>query len=185
MEFAGHREMARSVGAEVYFARPCHSCDRGLNKHTNGPVRHYAGKAESLPEVDAESLRRAVDLTNHLPRKELGFRHPHKVFSAPRVPATPLGLTNPAPPPRRFAGGRPPPTRLINEEHGERSALASSTAESGCSLAREKPKASGNCFMLGLNGILRSFEAASLVDGLFASRCVGLSMSRNAGIARK
>ena len=82
MEFAGHREMARSLGAEVYFARPYRSCDRGLNEHTNGLVRHYAGKAESLLEVDADRLRRAVELINHRPRKELGFKTPHEVFSA-------------------------------------------------------------------------------------------------------
>ena len=82
MEFAGHREMARSLGAEVYFARPYRSCDRGLNEHANGLVRQYAGKAESLLEVDADRLRRAVELINHRPRKELGFKTPHEVFSA-------------------------------------------------------------------------------------------------------
>ena len=81
MEFAGHREMARSLEAEIYFARPYRSCDRGLNEHTNGLVRQYAGKGESLLEVDAERLRRAVRLINHRPRKELGFRTPHEVFS--------------------------------------------------------------------------------------------------------
>ena len=61
MEFAGRRDMARSLGAEVYFARPRRSRDRGLNEHTNGPVLQYADKAESLLEVDADRPRRAIE----------------------------------------------------------------------------------------------------------------------------
>ena len=38
-EFAGHREVDAAPDAYVYFARPCHSWERGLNEHTNGLVR--------------------------------------------------------------------------------------------------------------------------------------------------
>ena len=81
MEFAGHRDMARALAAEVYFARPYRSCERGLNEHTNGLLRQYVGKSESLLEVDPDRLRRAADLINHRPRKALQFRTPHQVFS--------------------------------------------------------------------------------------------------------
>ena len=82
MEFAGHRDMTRTLAAEVYFARPYRSCERGLNEHTNGLVRQYVGKSEKLLEVDPERLRHAADLINHRPRKALQFRTPHEVFSA-------------------------------------------------------------------------------------------------------
>ena len=82
MEFAGHRDMARSLAAEVYFARPYRSCERGLNEHTNGLLRQYVGKSESLLEVDPDRLRHAAELINHRPRKALQFRTPHEVFSA-------------------------------------------------------------------------------------------------------
>ena len=82
MEFAGHRDVARSLAAEVYFARPYRSCERGLNEHTNGLVRQYVGKGESLLEVDPQRLRRAANLINHRPCKALQYRTPHEVFSA-------------------------------------------------------------------------------------------------------
>ncbi len=47
-EFAGHHELTGALDANVYFARPCHSWERGLNEHANGLVRQYFGKSESL-----------------------------------------------------------------------------------------------------------------------------------------
>ncbi len=38
-EFAGHREIAAALGADLDFATPNHSWERGLNEHTHGLVR--------------------------------------------------------------------------------------------------------------------------------------------------
>ena len=80
-EFAGHREFGEALGAEVSFARPYHSWERGLNEHANGLVRQYFGKGESLPGLDPARVRRVADLLNGRPRKALGFRTPAEVFA--------------------------------------------------------------------------------------------------------
>ena len=80
-EFAGHREFGEALGAEVYFARPYHFWERGLNEHANGLVRQYFGKGESLPGLDPARVRRVADLLNGRPRKALGFRTPAEVFA--------------------------------------------------------------------------------------------------------
>ena len=72
------RDRAAALEADVYFARPYHSWERGLNEHTNGLVRQYFGKSESLREVDPAKVRRVTDLLNGRPRKVLGYRTPSR-----------------------------------------------------------------------------------------------------------
>ena len=71
--------MRRNRGATGYFHT---QVQRGLTEHTNGLLRQYIGKGESLFEVDPQPLRRAADLLNHRPRMALQFRTPHEVYSA-------------------------------------------------------------------------------------------------------
>ena len=40
-EFAGHEKTKEQLNAEVYFAHPYHSWERGLNENTNGLIRQY------------------------------------------------------------------------------------------------------------------------------------------------
>ena len=40
-EFARHKEIAKGLGAESYFARPYHSWERGANENINGLIRQY------------------------------------------------------------------------------------------------------------------------------------------------
>ena len=80
-EFAGHREFDAAPDAEVYFARPYRSCERGPNEHTNGLVRQYFGKSESLLIADPAGIRLVADPLNGRPRKALGFRTPAAVFA--------------------------------------------------------------------------------------------------------
>ena len=47
-EFAGHAELAATLVANVYFATPYHSWERGLNEHTNGLIRQYFPKGIAL-----------------------------------------------------------------------------------------------------------------------------------------
>lgn len=46
-EFSMHEDFALTLGAKVYFARPYHSWERGLNENTNGLVRQYYPKKQS------------------------------------------------------------------------------------------------------------------------------------------
>ncbi len=80
-EFAAHRELAIAIGADVYFAHPYHSWERGLNEHTNGLLRQYFPKKQPLNTLTSRELDRAVKKINTRPRKSLGYLTPQEVFS--------------------------------------------------------------------------------------------------------
>lgn len=80
-EFAEHAVWGETLNAKVYFARPYHSWERGLNENTNGLVRQYFPKAMRFHEITAEDVRAVADKLNHRPRKCLGYQTPHEVFS--------------------------------------------------------------------------------------------------------
>jgi transposase, IS30 family len=83
-EFANHRSIAEKLEASVYFARPYHSWERGLNEHTNGLVRQYLPKQMRLDGVTEQTLREIEHLLNNRPRKILQFRTPEEVFQEKR-----------------------------------------------------------------------------------------------------
>jgi len=80
-EFANHRKFGAQLEAEVYFATPYHSWERGLNEHTNGLVRQYLPKGQRLDDVDHETITEIEKLLNDRPRKVLQFRSPIEVFN--------------------------------------------------------------------------------------------------------
>jgi IS30 family transposase len=79
-EFANHLAFAKALQTSVYFAKPHHPWQRGLNENTNGLLRHYFPKGTNLHNVTCEQVQRAADRLNHRPRKCLGWRTPHEVF---------------------------------------------------------------------------------------------------------
>jgi len=79
-EFANHLEFAQALQTDVYFAKPHHPWQRGLNENTNGLLRHYFPKGANLLKVTIEEVQRVADRLNHRPRKCLGWRTPHEVF---------------------------------------------------------------------------------------------------------
>lgn len=80
LEFADHAILTGVLHADIYFARPYHSWERGLNENTNGLIRHYFPKKTNLKRVSQETLQVAIDQLNHRPRKCLGYRTPYEVF---------------------------------------------------------------------------------------------------------
>jgi len=93
-EFAEHETIAAELDADVYFAHPYHSWERGLNENSNGLLRQYFPKGMELVEVTQEQVQWAVNRLNHRPRKVLGFRTPFEVFFGETVRYTksPLGV---------------------------------------------------------------------------------------------
>lgn len=79
-EFAEHAFIAASLGADVYFAHPYHSWERGLNENTNGLLRQYFPKCTNLRRVSQCDVDDALYRLNHRPRKCLNYRTPHEVF---------------------------------------------------------------------------------------------------------
>ena len=54
--------------------------DRSLNEHTNGLIRQYFPKTQSLQDISVEEIKRVENLLNNRPRKVLGFETPLEVF---------------------------------------------------------------------------------------------------------
>lgn len=70
------------TGTTVYFARPYHSWERGTNENTNGLLRQYFPKKQSMSHVTQADVDRAVARLNTRPRKRLGYQSPHTVFTS-------------------------------------------------------------------------------------------------------
>ena len=82
-EFAAHHALSSKLGWSVYFARPYHAWERGLNENTNGLVRQFFPKGLDLACVRGQDVRRVEELLNHRPRKRLNYRTPAEVMSSP------------------------------------------------------------------------------------------------------
>lgn len=79
-EFVEHRDIAKALDTDVYFAHPYSSWERGLNENFNGLLRQYIPKGTDLRTISDEDVRRAEKRLNQRPRKCLGFRQPEVVF---------------------------------------------------------------------------------------------------------
>lgn len=86
-EFAGHARIAEILDADVFFAKPYHAWERGLNEHTNGLVRQYFPKGTDFNTVSDAQIANVEKKLNNRPRKVLGYKTPCEVFK-PAVTAT-------------------------------------------------------------------------------------------------
>jgi IS30 family transposase len=80
-EFSLHEIMSNLLNANVYFAKPYHSWERGLNENTNGLVRQYFPKRIPFDSITDNDLQKVAKKINNRPRKCLGYRTPFEVFS--------------------------------------------------------------------------------------------------------
>jgi len=79
-EFAEHKNIAKSLQADFYFAHPYASWERGTNENMNGLIRQYFPKHRDLQTVTDDEIQKAMDRLNNRPRKCLGYRTPNEVF---------------------------------------------------------------------------------------------------------
>lgn len=86
-EFAAHARIACLLNASVFFAKPYHAWERGLNEHTNGLVRQYFPKGTDFATVSDEEVALVEKKLNNRPRKVLAYATPCEVFK-PAVKAT-------------------------------------------------------------------------------------------------
>ena len=80
LEFAYHEAIAQGLEANIYFAHPYASWQRGINENTNGLIRQYFPIHRDFRTVTDEEIQRAMDRLNNRPRKCLGYRTPNEVF---------------------------------------------------------------------------------------------------------
>jgi len=81
-EFAGHETLKECLDADVYFAHPYHSWERGLNENTNGLIRQYFTQGSRFENITGDEVEAVMNKLNHRPRKTLKFKTPHAVFFA-------------------------------------------------------------------------------------------------------
>jgi IS30 family transposase len=79
-EFAGHKMVSTALSANVYFAHPYSSWERGTNENTNGLIRQYLPKHRDLSTLTAKEELMIMDRLNLRPRKCLNFSTPFEVF---------------------------------------------------------------------------------------------------------
>ena len=75
-EMSEHRRFTVESGVEVYFCDPRSPWQRGSNENTNGLLRQYFPKGESLAGINQERLEEVASKLNGRPRKTLGFATP-------------------------------------------------------------------------------------------------------------
>jgi IS30 family transposase len=77
-EFHEYAALERATGTRVYFATPHHAWERGTNENTNGLLRQYLPKGESMAPLTQYDCNRIAAKLNHRPRKRLGYRTPEE-----------------------------------------------------------------------------------------------------------
>jgi IS30 family transposase len=75
-EMSEHRRFTVESGVEVYFCDPRSPWQRGSNENTNGLLRQYFPRGESLAGVSQERLDEVAEKLNGRPRRTLGFQTP-------------------------------------------------------------------------------------------------------------
>lgn len=80
-ENAGHKEVARILDIDVYFARPYCSNDRATNENTNGLIRWYLPKGTDFATIHPHTIRAIERKLNNRPRKRLNWKTPQEVFN--------------------------------------------------------------------------------------------------------
>jgi IS30 family transposase len=75
-EMAEHRRFAVETGVDVYFCDPQSPWQRGSNENTNGLLRQYFPRRQSLAGITQERLDEVAAKLNRRPRKTLGFHTP-------------------------------------------------------------------------------------------------------------
>ncbi len=79
-EFTAHQDIARELKADMYFAHPYSSWERGTNENTNGLLRQYFPKGSDFSKITDGQVEFAENRLNTRPRKCLGARTPEMVF---------------------------------------------------------------------------------------------------------
>jgi IS30 family transposase len=77
-EFAGHEMVNKNIKCASYFCHPYCSWERGLNENTNGLLRQYIPKGQTLAETSWQDLRTATNKLNDRPRKTLNWQTPRE-----------------------------------------------------------------------------------------------------------
>ncbi len=79
-EFHSYAAIEQATGTRFYFATPYHAWERGTNENTNGLIRQYLPKGQSMKHLTQHDCNRISATLNNRPRKRLGYRTPEECY---------------------------------------------------------------------------------------------------------
>jgi transposase, IS30 family len=79
-EFHSYAALEQRLPTRFYFATPHHSWERGTNENTNGLIRQYLPKGQSMAHLSQRDCDRLAQKLNRRPRKRLGYRTPEECY---------------------------------------------------------------------------------------------------------
>lgn len=80
IEFSAWRSAEKAIQADIYFADPYKSSQRGRNENFNGLVRDFLPKGTDFKKLTPQRILDIENLLNTRPRKRLGGLTPLEVF---------------------------------------------------------------------------------------------------------
>jgi len=85
LEFSEHERMAKELEADIYFAHPYSSWERGVNENTNGLIRQYFPKGTDFNQVTKAEIEFVMNRLNSRPRISRGGKQPIELFLGKRL----------------------------------------------------------------------------------------------------
>ncbi len=79
-EFPGDAELEKKSAVEFSFATPPHAWKRGSNENTNGLIRQYLPKRQSMEELTRKECDAIAKHLNNRPRKRHASKTPNECF---------------------------------------------------------------------------------------------------------
>ena len=79
-EFHGYAHIEVKSDVKFYFATPHHSWERGTNENTNGLIRQYLPKGQSMASVTQAQCDAIATTLNDRPRKRHDYQTPTQRF---------------------------------------------------------------------------------------------------------
>jgi len=79
-EHVRHEEITKATKANIYFADPYSSWQRGSNENTNMLLRGYLPKKTDITDLTQEELDDIAEELNNRPRKRLDYQTPNEVY---------------------------------------------------------------------------------------------------------
>ena len=79
-EFHGYARIEAASRVRFYFATPHHSWERGTNENTNGLIRQYLPKGQSMTNLTQSQCDAIAQHLNNRPRKRHAYKTPYECF---------------------------------------------------------------------------------------------------------
>lgn len=79
-EFAAHKKISESLGADIYFTKPYAAWQKGSIENANGLIRWFFPRMTDINKLEDWKLNGVITLINNRPKKCLNYQTPAEVF---------------------------------------------------------------------------------------------------------